>query len=148
MTRVFLGGTCTSNWRDTMEQLLNRKGIDYFNPIVSDWNVEAQKQELYERATCDYCLFVITPKMEGLYSIAEVVDDSNKRPERTIFVVLNSDDGQSFNDKQIKSLASITTLVESNDGQIFTTLEEAANYMAKGGPNESNNEITGNRKKI
>ena len=40
------------------------------------------EEEIKQRAECDFCLYVITPKMTGVYSIAEVVDDSNKRPEQ------------------------------------------------------------------
>jgi len=36
MKRVFLGGTCNnSKWRDV---LIPRLKIDYFNPVVDDWN--------------------------------------------------------------------------------------------------------------
>jgi len=83
---VFLGGTAAnSTWRD---ELIPSLKIDYFNPIVDDWNEEAQKAEIKKRENCDFCLYVITPEMEGVYSIAEVIDDSNKRPERTIFCYL------------------------------------------------------------
>ena len=41
--KVFLGGTCNkSKWRDELIDLLK---IDYFNPVVDDWNEEAQKEE-------------------------------------------------------------------------------------------------------
>ena len=68
--KVFLGGTCNqSRWRD---ELIPQLKIDYFNPIVPTWTEEAYEQELVERATCDYCLYVITPRAKGFYSIAEV----------------------------------------------------------------------------
>lgn len=94
MSKVFLGGTCNdSTWRD---DLIPKLKIDYFNPIVDDWNKEAQQEEIKERKNSDYVLYVITPKMSGVYSIAEVVDDSNKRPEKTLFCVLNIDDENEF----------------------------------------------------
>lgn len=34
--------------------------------------------------------------MTGVYSIAEVVDDSNKRPEKTIFTILKEYDDTKF----------------------------------------------------
>jgi len=84
--KVFLGGTCNGeNWRATLIPYLDKYGIDYFNPVVDDWNNEAQENERRERQECDYVLYVVTPAMIGVYSIAEVVDDSNKRPEKTIF---------------------------------------------------------------
>ena len=50
--------------------------IDYFNPVVDDWTPECQDEEIRQRELCDYCLYTITPKMTDVYSIAEVVDDS------------------------------------------------------------------------
>jgi len=83
--KVFLGGTCNnSNWR---EELIPMLEIDYFNPIVEDWTPEDQKKEEHEKKICDYNLYVITPKMKGVFSIAEVVDDSNKKPEKTLFCI-------------------------------------------------------------
>lgn len=75
--KVFLGGTCNeSTWRD---ELIKKLKIDYFNPVVDDWTEECYKEELRQREICDYCLYVITPRMTGVYSIAEVIDDSNKQ---------------------------------------------------------------------
>ena len=99
-TKVFLGGTCNnSTWRDKLISLLK---IDYFNPVVDDWTPECQDEEIRQRELCDYCLYTITPKMTGVYSIAEVVDDSNKRPEKTILCVLDEDDENIFSETQIK----------------------------------------------
>ena len=36
------------------------------------WNEEAQKNEIFEREHDDYVLYTITPRMEGVYSIADV----------------------------------------------------------------------------
>ena len=125
--KVFLGGTCNkSKWRDELIDLLK---IDYFNPVVDDWNEEAQKEELKQRQICDYVLYVITPKMTGVYSIAEVVDDSNKRPEKTIFCVLDKDGRYEFEDFQIKSLDSVKKLVKNNGGNVFDSLEDVAEFL-------------------
>ena len=89
MKKVFLGGTCNeSNWRNELIPMLS---INYFNPIVDDWTEECYQEELRQRRLCGYNLYVITPRMTGVYSIAEVIDDSNKRPERTVFCVLDKD---------------------------------------------------------
>lgn len=47
--------------------------------------------------------------MEGVYSIAEVVDDSNKRPEKTIFAYLLKDESKEFSKYQIKSLDMVVS---------------------------------------
>lgn len=112
--KVFLGGTCNdSTWRDELIPLLK---VDYFNPVVPDWTEECYKRELYEREYCDLCLYCITPKMTGVYSIAEVIDDSNKRPQKTLFVFLPEDNGKRFDMGQIKSLKKVGLMVDRNGG--------------------------------
>lgn len=121
---VFLGGTCAeSRWR---ESLINMLRVDYFNPVVDDWDEDAQKNEVRMRSLCEICLFVITPKMEGVYSIAEVIDDSNKRPRNTIFCFIEEDDGKQWSVGQRKSLVQVGKMVESNGGKFFLTLNEVA----------------------
>ena len=133
MKRVFLGGTCNnSKWRDKLIPLLV---IDYFNPVVEDWDEEARKREIRERELCDFCLYVITPKMTGYYSIAEVVDDSIKRPGKTMFCYLLEDEDERFTDAQIKSLEAVTDMVDDNGGMIFRSLENIANHLNLYGDN-------------
>lgn len=130
--RIFLGGTCNeSTWRNDIISLIKDNGdkLDYFNPVVDDWTEECQKQELIERETCDYCLYVITPKMTGVYSIAEVIDDSNKRPEKTLFCYLTSDEDYRFDYGQTKSLDNVAKMVERNGGKSFNSLEEIIKYL-------------------
>ncbi len=125
--KVFLGGTCNeSTWRDDLIKMLN---IDFFNPVVDEWNDEAYKQELYERENCDYCLYVITPKMTGVYSIAEVIDDSNKRPSKTIFCFIAKDGSADFSEAQIKSLNAVGKMVQKNGGFWALTLNQVAAYL-------------------
>jgi hypothetical protein len=141
--KVFLGGTCAeSTWRDELIPLLK---IDYFNPVVEDWNEEAQEQERQERETCDFCLYVITPMMKGVYSIAEVVDDSNKRPAKTVFCFLESDMFEynsseqkvhleyehEFDPSQTKSLQEVGKMIVRNGGAWLQSLQEVADYLNK-----------------
>lgn len=130
--RVFLGGTCAdSKWRDQMKTFLDEEKIKYFDPVVDDWNEEAQARELQEREKCDFCLYVITPKMQGVYSIAEVVDDSNKRPHKTVFVCLATDDNTKFMENGLKSLKQVGKMVKENGGQVFDNLKDAAKWMGR-----------------
>lgn len=130
--RVFLGGTCAnSDWRQRLIPMLD---IDYFDPVVDDWTEEAQREEVRQRESCDICLYVITPRMEGVYSIAEVVDDSNKRPEKTVFCVLSGDVDDSgedlaFTEKQLKSLKQVGKMVTGNGGLYFEDLTELAGKL-------------------
>jgi len=123
--KVFLGGTCNnSKWRD---ELITMLAIDYFNPVVDDWTPECQDEELHQREICDWCLYVITPKMKGVYSIAEAVDDSNKR--KVIFVYLKEDAGLVFDEAQLKSLDMVSKLIYKNKGVILESLEEVATFL-------------------
>ena len=125
--KVFLGGTCNnSTWRDELIDMLD---IDYFDPVVDDWNEEAQEQEIYEREYCDFVLYTITPQMTGVYSIAEVVDDSNKRPEKTILCILKEYDWKEFDESQCKSLQRVAVMVVANGAKYCASLESVANYL-------------------
>lgn len=127
MKKIFLGGTCNeSTWRDDLIKMLT---IDYFNPVVEDWTEECMAEEIKQRAECDFCLYVITPKMTGVYSIAEAVDDSNKRPKKVIFCVLRDDDGVNFSDGQIKSLNQVGSLIAENGGIRLDSLKNIADYL-------------------
>ena len=133
-TKVFLGGTCNnSTWRDKLISLLK---IDYFNPVVDDWTPECQDEEIRQRELCDYCLYTITPKMTGVYSIAEVVDDSNKRTEKTILCVLDEDNESSFSETQIKSLKQVKEMVKNNGANVFDSLEDIASFLNKTNKND------------
>ena len=123
MKKVFLGGTCNeSKWRDELIPMLK---IDYFNPVVEDWTEECMIEEIKQREKCDFCLYVITSRMTGVYSIAEVIDDSNKRPEKTLFCFLE----RGFTKGQIKSLNQVGKMVSNNGGKAFSNLNSLAEYL-------------------
>ena len=97
MKRIFLGGTCSnSTWRDDLMPILKEKGIEYFNPVVADWNEEAKQREDEEKnVKCDTLLFVITSEQKGPYSYFEIADAMHKvkngEKEFLVFCVMNSD---------------------------------------------------------
>lgn len=128
--KVFLGGTCNeSTWRDF---IIPRIKLDYFNPVVKDWTPECMEEEKKQRQLCDFVLYTITPRMTGVYSIAEVVDDSNKRPEKTILCILKHDDGQienPFTEGQWKSLMSVAKMVKNNGGKVLYDINELVEYL-------------------
>jgi hypothetical protein len=126
-SKVFLGGTCNdSTWRERIIPMLE---IDYFNPVVKDWTPECQAEEIKQRENCDIVLYCITPLMVGVYSIAEVVDDSNKRPEKTVLICLKEDDGKSFDKAQWKSMLSLMKMIETNQSKVFLDLASAAKHI-------------------
>lgn len=127
MKKVFLGGTCNGSlWRN---DVIKKLKIQYYNPCGEEWTPEMMKEELKQREESDFCLYVITPKMEGFYSIAEVADDSNKRPGKTIFCYINEDGGKIFNDAQIKSLLQVEKMIGENGATVFKTLNEVTDFL-------------------
>lgn len=121
--KVFLGGTCSGyKWRDTLIPLLK---CDYYNPIVKNWSEKDRLREVKERETADYVLYVITSGIKGFYSIAEIIDDSNKRPEKTILCILN----ENMNYQTIHSLEAVKKLAEENGATICSTLNEVATFL-------------------
>jgi hypothetical protein len=130
MKKVFLGGTCAnSKWRDKLIPLLK---IDYFNPVVENWTPQCQEEEIRQRETCDYVLYTLT-RVYSTYSIAEVVDDSNKRPHKTIVCIFNErlGDTMALNAQEKKHLDAVGRLVERNGAIYFKSLEEVAEYLNK-----------------
>ena len=124
---VFLGGTCNnSTWRD---EIIPKLKIDYFNPVVEDWNDAAVQNEMKQKEIADFLLYVITPKMTGSYAIAEVVDSSNKNPDKTIFCVIREDGGERFSDAQWRSLSRVTQLISSNGAITLGGLDEVVDYL-------------------
>lgn len=127
--KVFLGGTCNGSlWRDEFVKSLS---VDWFNPVVEDWNDAAYQRELQEREQDEVLLYCVTPMAEGFYSVAEVVDDSNKRPDRTVLLVKEHDGDQAFTAHQMKSLKAVAKIVEANGGAVFWDDAACAAFVNK-----------------
>lgn len=76
MNRIFLGGTCAqTTWRDELIELMKNDQVEWFNPVVKNWTPECQAVEEDEKNNkCNVHLYVITPEMIGVYSIAEIIN--------------------------------------------------------------------------
>jgi len=77
--KIFLGGACNKpDYRDILMPELEEHGIDYFNPVVKDWAKEGvrEEEERQKSECCNIHLYVVTPKMTGVYSIAEFMSSS------------------------------------------------------------------------
>lgn len=121
--RVFLGGTCSGyKWRNDLIPMLK---CDYYNPIVKNWSEKDRLREVKERENDDIILYVITNGLKGVYSIAEVVDDSNKRPEKVVFCVLD----EGVEEQMLYSIRAVEKLVYNNGCYVCHSLEEVANYI-------------------
>ena len=106
----FLGGTCAeTKWRDELMPLLDKENIKYFNPVVKDWTPECQAIEEDEKNNkCNVHLYVITPEMQGVYSIAEIINSCwqavvyGTTVNKVYFYILDPED--KFSKGQLKSL--------------------------------------------
>jgi len=121
---LFLGGTVgESNWREDLIPLLEHENLEYFNPIVDDWNDSAREKEYQVKNSSNTVeVYVITKDMKGVFSIAEAVDASNKKPEKTIFMI----DRIGFDEHQLKSLDATLDLIQKNGASIANSLFDVA----------------------
>ena len=127
MKKVFLGGACSgSNWREEFKPLLT---IDYFDPVVDNCVEVAQAEGIHQRENCDCILYCLTPKMHGVYSVAELIDDSHRRPEKTVVCILREDEGEMFDGRQYASILQVAKLAKTNGARIFHGLPDAASYL-------------------
>lgn len=121
--KVFLGGTCSGyKWRN---DLIPKLKCNFYNPIVKNWQESDRLREVNERETSDYNLYVITNGLKGVYSIAEIIDDSNKRPDKTLLCILH--DG--FDKQMSHSLLAVENLAKANGLMTFKTLDDIARFL-------------------
>lgn len=76
--KIFLGGTTAgSKWRDQLIPELEKRGFSYYNPVVPEWTAMDQLRENQEKdEICDSHLYILSPEMKGVYSVAEIIDSA------------------------------------------------------------------------
>lgn len=102
---VYLGGTTPSHnptygWRGELIPFLKENKIDFFNSVVEEWDQDCIRIEDEKKKLSHVNLFVITPLMEGVYSIAELMEcaikaQSQETGQMVIFCLLDRE----FDDK-------------------------------------------------
>ena len=136
---VFMGGTCgDSKWRDRLVPQLTEQ-VDAFNPVVADWNEEAQKREDAHKANDDINLYVITPATDSTYSFAEIAFSAVEQHDRTVVCFLDEDNGKTNEPHKAKAVKKLTKDLVARDVPVFSSLEELAEFLngaaeAKCGP--------------
>lgn len=134
MSHVFLGGTCNeSTWRKELIEMLE---CSYFNPVVEDWTPDCIEEEYKQKSIADYQLYVITPEATGCFSIADLIDASNKVPNKTLCALLGSwNSNDSIEHEKLigkfKSFNECLNLAVSNGAMRFYTLKEIADFLNK-----------------
>lgn len=119
--KVFLGGTCgNTTWRDT---IIPKLKIQYFNPVVEDWTYDCIAEEYRQKnELCDIHLYVITPQLKGVFSIAELIQSSLTKGKITVLYIMNKDkDENSTWSKEMKSSLSEVSNLAKSDGAIICT---------------------------
>lgn len=143
MIKVFLGGTCNGSlWREKLISLLNDH-VEYYNPVAPDWSEEYHEKEIQVREESDFTLYVISPEMTGVYSIAEATADVFLKHGNTIFVVLFeavapydvcggvavTQPRLKFNEKTYYSLYQTSKFIERLGGKVFYSLYDVAEFL-------------------
>lgn len=135
---VGLFGTCgNSKWREEVViPTLDKAGVAYFNPVVSDWNEEAQKNEVKNAAEDRVIIMAITGETTAIASMAElgwqVYLAHGVGQKVVVFIedmpndVLASDTGTSLRINKVRAL--IRKYAEKAVGDVFlvSSLQEAA----------------------
>lgn len=104
---LFLGGSCgDTTWRNKLIPKLESVGVKYFNPVVEDWNEEAQKAEDDAIKHSDTILVLISPRTSSTYSLYELAKYTNTN-RKVIFTYLDEDQDISFTTHEIRVLRRI-----------------------------------------
>ena len=118
-----MGGTIQDNWRD---YLISKLEIDYFNPIVDKWDINARKIENEQKYECDFLLYVITENQKGFYTIAEIVDDCNNRPSKVIVCILK----ENMTKELLNNIESVLEIIkEHNPLKIYYNLDDVIKFL-------------------
>lgn len=92
---VYLGGTCgNNNWRTRFIDAVTASGVpaeSLFNPVVADWNAEAQeREEAAKREATHHLYYIADPQQEGnpvsAYSMVEATMALYDHPETAVVV--------------------------------------------------------------
>jgi hypothetical protein len=133
---VFLGGTSgNNNWRDNFISTLVSKGVRkeiLLNPVVKDWNVEAQNREEKAKQDATHLIFYIAdPKQEdnplSTYSMIEATMALYDYLERTVVIF----DTQRMSGHPLKVMNQVFKVLKNRfqKANIFATGQEAIEWL-------------------
>lgn len=128
--KVFLDGTENgSKWRQQLIPNLKKNDIEFFDPTIQSRSKRSYQEELDQKKQSDFHLYLITPKMDDFENISELIEDSNKNPQKTLFLFMEADENDAFNTHQIKSLKRVGEMVEKNGGIWCKEIDEIINRL-------------------
>lgn len=135
---VFLGGTAGNNdWRDGFIQRMVDAGLPaekFFNPVVKDWNEEAQKKEEQAKKESYFHVYYLgDPKQPGnsvsFYSGIEAAMALYDRPGSTVVIF----DSTGMKEQFVKAMNQAARVLAARhpNGHIFTSLDDAEKWLIK-----------------
>lgn len=134
---VFLGGTAANNnWRESFTEALAVHGLSeyLFNPVVKDWNEEAQRREEEAKANASHLVFYIAaPKQDGnplsAYSMVEATMALYDKPEISVVVF----DIEGMEGHPLKAMNQTLKVLKKRfpTANIFGTPKEATDWLTK-----------------
>ncbi|XP_065199843.1 uncharacterized protein raw isoform X2 [Planococcus citri] len=137
---VFLGGSCNpTTWRqDEAIPILEKYGISYFNPQVSDWSPELIETEHRAKQNSSILLYVINNQTRNVVSLIETVNFLGSRRKLAIVINYYKGPGQIIAGESISadefnelnsSLVLSRQLVERRKNPVFSEVPEAVKYV-------------------
>lgn len=128
---VFLGGTTAGpDWRESLTTLLD--DVRVFNPVVNDWTNEAKEHEARAKEECQVSVYVFTPYIRGVYSVAELVEDMlTRRPGKTVACFLGEFEGRTWTKFMRRSMESLEAMCSSHGCPVCHSLEDTASAIKK-----------------
>ena len=136
---IFLGGTTNkTTWRDTFIHYMSEKDpkIKCFNPVVENWTAQCIELENFVKMHSKYHVYVLTPRMRGAYSIAEMIDSVHDKTKKVYIYIYDEDiddDGNVIKwDLQMKnSLNVISNMIITHGGHVAKSLNELISMIAE-----------------
>ncbi|CAL7942752.1 unnamed protein product [Xylocopa violacea] len=139
---VFLGGSCNpTTWRSEIAiPTLQRLGITYYNPQVSQWGPELIAQEYEAKQTAKVLLFVIDNQTRNSAGIIEAAQLAATRRESLILVIYPYRQGQTILGETVSiqeyydlmnGLLVLQYLMERQRIPIFESVPVALNCTSK-----------------
>jgi len=133
---VFLGGTAANNnWRESFVEECVERGVQrecLFNPVVKDWNEEAQRREEKAKAEASHLVFYIAdPRQDGnplsAYSMVEATMALYDKQERTVVVF----DTEGMSGHPLKAVKQTLNVLRGRfpEANIFSTREDALDWL-------------------
>lgn len=122
--RVFIAGRGDyGNWRSDIKRLLG-EAVDTIESAGRGM-INAQR-DAFEKEHADSIVFVITPSALSTFDLANAVNESNKRPEKTIVCFLSAGSEWMHDPRRYAELAEIRAILEANGATCVNSLTEIA----------------------